>query len=92
MNVTDFTYANAWDFYDRRKKIFNYYYYEEDLVRVTRGFHEVDFRFVVIPSEPLVAGGLVPISATKEDIRAEIAIGRKDGTRIAKEWLKKNGI
>ena len=57
---------------------------------MTRGFHKVNFRFVVIPSEPLVAGGMVPISATKEDIRAEIEIGRKDGTRIAKEWLKIN--
>lgn len=55
-----------------------------------RGFHDVNFRLLVIPSEPLAAGGMIPISATKEDIRAEIDIGRKDGLRIAKEWVQKN--
>lgn len=42
---------------------------------------------LAIPSEPLQAGGMVPISATKEDIRAEIDLGIKDGTKIAQEWL-----
>jgi len=55
-----------------------------------RGFHDVNFRLLVIPSEPLAAGGMIPISATKEDIRAEIDIGRKDGLRIAKEWVQIN--
>jgi len=50
---------------------------------MTRGFHDVNFRLLVIPSEPLAAGGMIPISATKEDIRAEIDLGRKDGLRIA---------
>ena len=59
-------------------------------MRMTRGFHDVNFRLLVIPSEPLAAGGMIPISATKEDIRAEIDIGRKDGLRIAKEWVQKN--
>ena len=64
----DLMWENAHSFYRRRKKINNYYYYKEDLVRMTRGFHDVNFRLIAIPSEPLVAGGMIPISATKEDI------------------------
>lgn len=84
----DLKWMNAYSLYERRKEIYNYYYYKEDLVRMTRGFHEIDFRFIVVPSEPLAAGGMVPINATKEDIQAEIALGYTDGKAIAKKWLE----
>ena len=35
---------------------------------MTRGYHDVDFRLIVTPSEPLTEKGIVPIYATAEDI------------------------
>ena len=59
------------------------------MLRMTRGYHSVNFRFIVEPSEQLT-GGWLPLSATVEDIRKEISIGLKDGTEIAKKWLSEN--
>ena len=69
----------AYDFYQRRKQITNLYYYKEDLLRVTRGYHDVDFRLMVTPSEPLTEKGMIPIYATAADIQVEIDLGYKDG-------------
>lgn len=43
----------AFDIYKRRKAISHYYYYVEDLTRMFRGYHDVDFRLIVMPSEDL---------------------------------------
>ena len=37
----------AFDFYRRRKVISNYYFYKEDFLRMTRGYHDVQFRLVI---------------------------------------------
>ena len=37
----------AFDLYRRRKVISNYYFYKEDFLRMTRGYHDVQFRLVI---------------------------------------------
>ena len=43
----------AIDMYGRRKSIHHFYYYEEDFLRMTRGYHDVEFRLLTAPSKPL---------------------------------------
>ena len=43
----DLTWSNAFDYFMRRKKITNYYLNTEEVQRLFRGFHEVNFRLVV---------------------------------------------
>jgi len=46
-HIHDTRWMNAYDYYSRRKEIFHYYYYKEDLIRMTRGYPDVDFRLIV---------------------------------------------
>jgi hypothetical protein len=57
--------------YKRTTEIDNYYFYYEDVLRVRRGFPDVNFRHVVAPSRPMWDAGLVPIFATEEGIEFE---------------------
>lgn len=68
--------------YGRRKSINHFYYYEEDFLRMTRGYHDVQFRLLVAPSKPLTSKGFVPINATADDIEAEIEQGYQDGLKV----------
>lgn len=52
-NTDDVRWKTAIDMYKRRKAISHYYYYEEDILRMTRGYHDVQFRMVITPSTPL---------------------------------------
>lgn len=80
---------SAYDIYKRRKDIYGYYYYEEDILRITRGFHDVNFRLIVKPGKELTSKGLVPIYATAEDILNEIKQGYKDGLKAIEEFKAK---
>lgn len=42
--------ASAYEFYKRRKDITEYYLYLEDVIRLTRGYKDVSFRYLVAPS------------------------------------------
>jgi hypothetical protein len=53
----------------------------EDMLRVTRGYPKVNFRHTVAPSTEMAAKGFIPISATHEMIKEEIAIGYRDGLK-----------
>jgi len=72
--------------YGRRKAINHFYYYEEDFLRMTRGYHDVNFRLLIAPSSPLTQKGMIPISATAEDIALEKEQGYNDGLRVFKEY------
>ena len=58
---------NAFDFYQRRKSITHYYFYKEDMVRMFRGYKDIDFRLTVMPESPLT-GGVIPLSANADDV------------------------
>ena len=76
---------NAYQFYERRHDLAKFYVVSEDVERMYRGYHKVDFRLVVQPSENLTQSGAIPISATLEDIEREIQLGIKDGIMAVKE-------
>ena len=37
----------AWNFYNRRKSIKHYYFHTEEIQRLFRGYHDVNFRLVI---------------------------------------------
>merc|ERR1712083_769070 len=81
---------NALDYWYRRTSITHYYEYYEDMVRVTRGFPHVNFRYTVAPTTDVPEAGLVPIKATKEMIVEEIGIGYRDGLQAVLEAKQAN--
>ena len=82
------SWKDALSIFLRRDKIGYYYNYFEDVISVTRGFHDVFFRYVLYPSQKPPSGGLIPINTTKEDTKAEIRLGYDDGKK-AIEFSKK---
>lgn len=76
---------DAFSFFKRRKSIGEYYLDFEDLVRMTRGFHEVNFRYVLSPSIAPKSAGLAPISADLEAIQSEIDVGYADAAKAIDE-------
>ena len=77
---------NALDFYRRRKSISHYYYYEEDMLRMLRGYKDIDFRLTIMPETPLT-GGVIPLSATADDVAKEWVQGYEDGLKATDEYL-----
>ena len=71
-DISETRWWNAFDMYKRRKSITKQYYYEADLLRLARGYKDVNFRLIVTPREPLPQVGWLPISATMDDIAAEV--------------------
>ena len=55
------------------------------MVRVTRGFPHINFRYTVAPTSDVPSAGIIPIKATKEMITEEIGIGYRDGLRAVHE-------
>jgi predicted acylesterase/phospholipase RssA len=66
MGQTEF--LDALSFFKRRKQMGEYYQDFEDLTRLTRGFHNVKFRYVLAPTKQPPIGGFIPISATRDEI------------------------
>ena len=62
---------DAYTMYKRTLEIENYYFYYEDVLRVRRGYPDINFRHVVAPSRPMWNAGFVPIFATEEGIEFE---------------------
>ena len=82
---------NAYNFWNRRIDITDYYAYYEDVVRMTRGYPNVNFRHIVAPSVQVPESGFIPINATKEMLAEEIKIGYADGERVIKEVKANKG-
>lgn len=49
---------------------------------VTRGYHNVTFRYTVAPTEMPPVSAFIPISATHEETMQEIEIGYRDALRV----------
>lgn len=70
-----------------------------DITREVRGFPEVDFRYLVMPTAKLPSE-FVPIFAKDEDIQFQLALGESDAKNVVhngrenfdnirvEEWLK----
>ena len=75
-------------FYRRRKEIAEYYLYNEEYLRMIRGYSDVNIRLIVKPAEKLVEHGFLPIYATVEDINNEINQGYGDGLRVVEAYQR----
>ena len=71
----------ALDLYRRRKEITHFHLQQEDLMRMMRGYPEVNLRLAIEPMEALIEKGMVPIYATKEDMQAEFEMGLRTGAK-----------
>lgn len=70
--MDDTKWKDALSFYKRKGEISSFYSIWEEVLRVTRGFPNVNFRYVVAPSVPAPSSSVITLSATKEDIQTEI--------------------
>ena len=50
--LADSLFKDARNFYERRAQIADFYSAYEDLLRITRGYPKVDFRYAVAPTLP----------------------------------------
>ena len=66
--MADTMWMDAFSLFKRRKSLGDYYLDFEDLDRVIRGFHDVNFRYVLAPSKRPPIKGFVPIAATREEV------------------------
>ena len=77
LELEETRWMTAGSLYNRRKKITDYYFWKEDIVRMERSasYDDIQFRLVVMPSENLTNGGFVPVNASAEDVQNEISVG-----------------
>lgn len=67
--------------YKRRQHYKEFYYYYEDIMRVIRGYPEVDFRFLITPTSNLPTK-FFPIYATSDEIQGQIDLGYEDAKKV----------
>lgn len=89
--MTDSIFKDAKDFYERRAEISDFYANYEDMLRVTRGYPKVYFRYAVAPSLDSPAKSAIPIFATHEEVAGEIKNGYNDGLRAMRDANYENG-
>jgi hypothetical protein len=65
--IEEARWKSGYQMYERRQAYKNYYYYYEDIMRVIRGYPDINFRFIVTPSTDLPSR-FFPIYASKEEI------------------------
>lgn len=85
----DLIWKSAYHYWTRKKEIGNYYAYYEDIVRMTRGYPHVKFRYVISPSEttPTSANAFlgISLSASQEQLVDEMNLGFKDAYKAILE-------
>ena len=89
--LTEAKFKNAYDIYTR-KSVFEYYYlwYLEDILRIVKGFPEVNFRHLVLPDEKLVSS-YIPIFDDIEVNFDLLAQGEEDARNMLTAYLKSGG-
>lgn len=55
------------------------------MVRVTRGYPHINFRYTVAPSEELPSAGFMPIYGSVESVTKHIEIGLRDGKKAIED-------
>ena len=66
----------------------DYYYYYEDLLRVIAGYPNIEFRFIVTPTQDLPSR-FFPIYATVEEIKLQLGVGEADAAALINKYLAK---
>jgi len=61
------------------------------MVRVTRGYPHVNFRYTVAPLSTVPSAGFIPVNGSFESMKEEMGIGHRDGLKAIKD-AKKSGI
>ena len=61
------------------------------MVRVTRGYPHVNFRYTVAPLTTVPSAGFIPVHGTIESMKEEMGIGHRDGLKAIND-AKKSGI
>jgi len=89
--LADSIFKDARNFYERRAQISDFYSAYEDLLRITRGYPKVDFRYAVAPTLPSPSKAFVPIFATHEEVEQEIKNGYYDGLRAIRDAHREHG-
>lgn len=67
-NLAETRWYTALDFYHRREEIHNYHRHEAEILRMMRGYPDVNFRLIIEPEEKLTEKGAIPIYASVEDL------------------------
>ena len=70
-------YKNAYDIFKRNNQLKEFYYYFEDLIRVIRGYPDIQFRHLITPDEDL-GGAFIPVFDGTAQILQLLAYGEKD--------------
>jgi hypothetical protein len=85
--LTEAKYKNAYDIYNRKEQLeYYYYWYLEDILRIVKGFPDVDFRHLVLPEESL-GGGYVPIFDGMDVNLDLIEKGEKDARNMLNAYF-----
>jgi hypothetical protein len=89
-SLRDAKYKNAYDFYARQVE-FGYYYlwYLEDILRIVKGFPNVNFRHLMMPTDDL-GGGYVPIFDGLDQNIYLLEQGEKDARLNLADYLNYN--
>ena len=80
--MADSEWKNAFSIWSRKTTISKYYGWYEDILRITRGYPHIKFRYIVAPTKPVPSSGWIPINATHEMLTEEVEIGRQDGKLV----------
>eukprot|EP00356_Strombidium_inclinatum_P009246 CAMPEP_0170496126 /NCGR_PEP_ID=MMETSP0208-20121228/20265_1 /TAXON_ID=197538 /ORGANISM="Strombidium inclinatum, Strain S3" /LENGTH=118 /DNA_ID=CAMNT_0010772579 /DNA_START=442 /DNA_END=795 /DNA_ORIENTATION=- len=81
--MSEAPFKNAWDIFRRKQQLESYYYTQEDVDRVARGFPDVKIRYVFEPSAPLTED-FMPIFDSREKLRTYFKQGVADATTTLK--------
>ena len=85
--MEDSKYKNAWDLYERKEYLKNFYYYYEDVTRVVRGYPKVKFRHLISPRQE-VGGGYIPIFDGTDVTQMFLQKGYDDTKEILSYYLR----
>lgn len=75
--------------YDRYRQFKSYYRYMSDLDEITRGFPEINFRYIVVPKQRLPSG-YIPLGFKHDSIEQMIQAGYEDATAVIKQYPRGN--
>jgi hypothetical protein len=76
--TAELKFKNAYDLYRRNSELREFYSDFEDIIRVVRGYPDVELRHLITPTRSL-AGGFVPIFDGSEEILELLRKGELDG-------------
>ena len=90
--MKEIKYKNAFEMYKRTADLKDFYYYFEDILRVVRGYPNVQFRHLISPLEDLDSGFFGGgIFADPEQMNRFLERGAEDAAAHIKYYYEKTG-